>query len=122
MCGSGGISVCICAWRLWFAMDKCATMDYRGCASSQEKRRQEKKKSKMCPQKDLISYQYIIYENKMVDHRKSCLRQKLLRIPVVLVSNGYTATIKTSNSTVDVQCRIVNQSKSPVSPVCTLTD
>ena len=61
---------------------------------------------------------YTEHENKMVDHRKYRLRQKLPQIQVVLVSNGYVATIQMPISIVDVQHRVVNRSRSDVSPVC----
>ena len=49
-----------------------------------------------------------MYENKMADHRKSCLRPKLLQIRVVSVANGYAATIQTSISIADIQRRVTN--------------
>ena len=54
-----------------------------------------------------------MYKNKMVDHR---ICPKLPpTTPVVLVTNGYAATIKTLISTVNVRHRVVDQSKLPVS-------
>ena len=41
----------------------------------------------------------------MVEHKKSCLGQKLLQIGVVSVANGYTATIQMSISIIGVQHR-----------------
>ena len=63
-----------------------------------------------------------MYENKMAEHRKSCLGQKLLQIGVVSVANGYTATIQMSISIIGVQHRVVNLYRLLVSPVRILTD
>ena len=52
--------------------------------------------------------QYKMYQNKVADHRKSCLRPKLPRIRVVLVANGYAATIQTLISIADIQRRVTN--------------
>ena len=68
----------------------------------------------------VLSYNIKMYE--MVDHRKSRLRPKLPALPGVSVTNGYAATIEASISIVDVQCRVENRSRLPVSPVCILTD
>ena len=58
-----------------------------------------------------------MYE-KMADHSKSCLRQKLPQMRVVSVTNRYAATTETSISIVDILRRVANRSRSPVSPVC----
>ena len=50
--------------------------------------------------------QYKMRENKMADHRKSCLRAKLPPIPVMSVTNRYAATMEMSISIVDVRVRI----------------
>ena len=58
----------------------------------------------------------------MADPKKSRLRRKLPRIPVVSVTNGYAVTIETSIAIVDVQRAVAKRSRSPASRVYMLTD